>query len=161
MEFKDAKLRAEELTRLIRYHNERYYNEDAPEITDYEYDMLGRELRALEEQFEQLQTKDSPTQRVGGAAALLFTPVKHRVKMESLLDAFSYDELYAFDKRVADAVGQVAYSVEPKIDGLSVSLEYKNGEFVRGSTRGDGETGEDVTANLLTIKSIPKTIDFM
>ena len=160
MEFKDAKKRAEELTKLIRYHNERYYNEDSPEITDYEYDMLGRELRALEKEFPELQSKDSPTQKVGGAAARLFTPVKHTVKMESLLDAFSYDELEAFDKRVCDAVGNTAYSVEPKIDGLSVSLEYKDGSFLRGSTRGDGETGEDVTANLLTIKSIPKNIDF-
>ena len=161
MDFKQAEKRAQELTKLIRYHNERYYNEDAPEITDYEYDMLGRELRAIEEQYPELQTKDSPTQKVGGAAARLFTPVKHTIKMESLLDAFSYEELEAFDKRVIDAVGKTVYSVEPKIDGLSVSLEYKNGSFVRGSTRGDGETGEDVTANLLTIKSIPKTINFL
>ena len=160
MEFKEAKLRAEELTRLIRYHNERYYNEDAPEITDYEYDMLSRELRALEAEFPELQSADSPTQKVGGAAARLFTPVVHTVKMESLLDAFSYEELNAFDSRVNDAVGSVTYSVEPKIDGLSVSLEYSGGKFVRGSTRGDGTTGEDVTANLLTIKSIPKQIDF-
>lgn len=160
MDFKQAEKRAEELTKLIRYHNERYYNEDSPEITDYEYDMLGRELRALEEEFPELQSKDSPTQKVGGAAARLFTPVKHTVKMESLLDAFSFEELEAFDRRVNDAVGNTDYSVEPKIDGLSVSLEYKDGVFVRGSTRGDGETGEDVTANLLTIKSIPKNIDF-
>ncbi len=160
MDFLEAKKRAEELTDLLRYHNERYYNEDSPEISDYEYDMLGRELRALEEQFPELRTPDSPTQRVGGAAARLFTPVKHSVKMESLLDAFSFEELEAFDKRVKDAVGGTLYSVEPKIDGLSVSLEYSAGKFVRGSTRGDGETGEDVTANLLTIKSIPKTIPF-
>ncbi len=160
MEFKDAKKRAQELTVLLRYHNERYYNEDAPEISDYEYDMLGRELRQLEAQFPELQTADSPTQKVGGAAARLFTPVKHKVKMASLLDAFSLEELYSFDKKVTDAVGQTVYSVEPKIDGLSVSLEYSGGSFVRGSTRGDGETGEDVTANLLTIDSIPKTIPF-
>ncbi len=160
MDFNQAKKRAEELTKLIRYHNERYYNEDSPEISDYEYDMLNRELRALEEQFPELRSSDSPTQKVGGAAARLFTPVKHTVKMESLLDAFSFDELHAFDNRVCDAVGNTTYSVEPKIDGLSVSLEYSGGKFVRGSTRGDGETGEDVTANLLTIKSIPETIDF-
>ncbi len=160
MEFKDAKKRAQELTVQLRYHNERYYNEDSPEISDYEYDMLSRELRSLEAQFPELQTTDSPTQKVGGAAARLFTPVKHRVKMESLLDAFSFEELYSFDKKVIDAVGQTVYSVEPKIDGLSVSLEYSGGSFVRGSTRGDGETGEDVTANLLTIDSIPKTIPF-
>ena len=160
MDFQEAKKRAQELIKLIRYHNERYYNEDAPEISDYEYDMLNRELRALEEQYPELRTSDSPTQKVGGAAARLFTPVKHSVKMESLLDAFSFDELHAFDKRVTDTVGKTVYSVEPKIDGLSVSLEYSNGKLVRGSTRGDGETGEDVTANLLTIKSIPKTIEF-
>lgn len=160
MDFQEAKKRAQELIKLIRYHNERYYNEDAPEISDYEYDMLNRELRALEEQYPELRTSDSPTQKVGGTAARLFTPVKHSVKMESLLDAFSFDELHAFDKRVTDTVGKTVYSVEPKIDGLSVSLEYSNGKLVRGSTRGDGETGEDVTANLLTIKSIPKTIEF-
>ncbi len=160
MEFKDAKKRVEELTRLLRYHNERYYNEDSPEISDYEYDMLGRELRAIEAEYPELVSADSPSQKVGGAAARLFTPVKHSVKMESLLDAFSFDELYSFDKKVKEAVGATEYSVEPKIDGLSVSLEYQNGRFVRGSTRGDGETGEDVTANLLTIDSIPKTISF-
>ncbi len=160
MEFKDAKKRVEELTQLLRYHNERYYNEDSPEISDYEYDMLGRELRAIETEYPELVSADSPSQKVGGAAARLFTPVKHSVKMESLLDAFSFDELYSFDKKVREAVGATEYSVEPKIDGLSVSLEYQNGRFVRGSTRGDGETGEDVTANLLTIESIPKTIPF-
>lgn len=160
MDFKEAKKRAQELTEQLRYHNDRYYNQDSPEISDYEYDMLGRELRALEAEFPQLQTADSPTQRVGGAAARLFTPVKHKVKMESLLDAFGFDELEAFDRKVKDAVGDTIYSVEPKIDGLSVSLEYSGGKFVRGSTRGDGETGEDVTANLLTIESIPKTISF-
>lgn len=160
MDFTEAKKRAEELTKQIRYHNEKYYNEDSPEITDFEYDMLGRELREIEAEFPELQTKDSPTQNVGGAAARLFTPVKHSVKMESLLDAFSFEELHSFDTRVSEAVGKTFYSVEPKIDGLSVSLEYLGGKFVRGSTRGDGETGEDVTANLLTINSIPKTIDF-
>ncbi len=156
----EAKKRIAELTEQLRYHNQRYYNDDAPEISDYEYDMLGRELRALEAEFPELAAADSPSQRVGGAADRLFTPVKHAVKMESLLDAFSFEELEAFDKRVSDAVGKVTYSVEPKIDGLSVSLEYVEGKFVRGSTRGDGETGEDVTANLLTVDSIPKEIPF-
>lgn len=155
-----AKHRVEELREILRYHNNRYYNLDSPEISDYEYDMLSRELRTLEAQFPDLVTTDSPSQRVGGAADRLFSPVKHSVKMESLLDAFSKEELLSFDKRVFDAVGSVTYSVEPKIDGLSVSLEYSGGQFVRGSTRGDGITGEDVTANLLTIKSIPKTIPF-
>ena len=160
MDEKAAKNRIDELTHQIRYHNERYYNDDAPEISDYEYDMMNRELRALEARYPEFALSDSPTNKVGGAADRLFTPVKHAVKMESLLDAFSFEELRSFDKRVKEAVGKVFYSVEPKIDGLSVSLEYENGQFVRGSTRGDGETGEDVTANLLTVKSIPKTISF-
>lgn len=160
MDIKEAKIQVEELRKQLRYHGERYYNDDAPEISDYEYDMMNRRLRALEAEFPELLSEDSPSQRVGGAADRLFTPVKHAVKMESLLDAFSFEELEAFDKRVADAVGKTVYSVEPKIDGLSVSLEYSEGKFVRGSTRGDGETGEDVTANLLTVDSIPKEIPF-
>ncbi len=153
-----AKKRMSELYELIRYHNDRYYNQDDPEISDFEYDALNRELRALEEKYPELRAADSPTGKVGGAASRLFSEVRHLVKMESLLDAFSFDELRAFDEKVKAAVGEEIYSVEPKIDGLSVSLEYENGSFVRGSTRGDGVTGEDVTANLETIKSIPKTI---
>ena len=160
MEFKEAKARIKELTELIKYHNDRYYNQDDPEISDFEYDKLNRELRELEEQFPELKTENSPTERVGGSASKLFSEVRHSVKMESLLDAFSFDELRAFDERVKTAVGGAVYSVEPKIDGLSVSLEYENGKFVRGSTRGDGVTGEDVTANLETIKTIPKNIPF-
>lgn len=160
MEFEKAKQRAQELTELLRYHNEKYYNEDAPEITDYEYDMLNRELRAIEAEFPELSEEDSPTKRVGGSAGNLFAEVKHRVKMESLLDAFSFEELHKFDDRVRAAVSANAYSVEPKIDGLSVSLEYEEGVFVRGSTRGNGETGEDVTANLMTVRTIPKQIAF-
>ena len=160
MDIQEAKIRIEELRAQLKYHNEKYYNDDAPEISDFEYDMMGRQLRFLEAEFPSLVSADSPTQRVGGVADRLFTPVKHSVKMESLLDAFSFDELNAFDNRVKDSVGNTTYSVEPKIDGLSVSLEYENGRFVRGSTRGDGQTGEDVTANLLTIESIPKAISF-
>ena len=156
----EAKKRIAELYELIRYHNDRYYNQDDPEISDFEYDMLNRELRDLEAKYPELKIADSPTSKVGGAASRLFSEVKHSVKMESLLDAFSYDELYSFDEKVRAAVGEVVYSVEPKIDGLSVSLEYENGKFVRGSTRGDGVTGEDVTANLETIKNIPKAIPF-
>lgn len=158
MEFKDAKKRIAELVALIEYHSDRYYNQDAPEIEDYEYDMLSRELKALEAQFPELIGEKSPTQKVGGSASRLFAPVKHAKKMESLQDAFSFEELYDFDKRVRESGFDVVYSVEPKIDGLSVSLEYENGVFKRGSTRGDGETGEDVTANLETIKSVPKTL---
>lgn len=160
MDFEQAKLRVAELTELIKYHNDRYYNQDDPEISDFEYDKLGRELRELEEKFPELKTSDSPTQRVGGSASKLFSEVRHAVKMESLLDAFSFDELKSFDEKVRAAVGSAVYSVEPKIDGLSVSLEYENGKFVRGSTRGDGVTGEDVTANLETIIDIPEVISF-
>ena len=156
----EAKKRIEELSAALRYHSVKYYVDDSPEIEDYEYDMMLRELRGLEEQYPQFAAADSPTKIVGGAAAMQFSSVEHAVKMESLLDAFSFDELMAFDKRVFDEVGSVEYSVEPKIDGLSVSLEYENGLFVRGSTRGDGVTGENVTANLMTVKSIPKKIAF-
>ena len=155
-----VKKRMSELYELIKYHNDRYYNADDPEISDFEYDKLSRELRALEEQYPELAEADSPTKKVGGSASRLFSEVKHSVKMESLLDAFSFDELRAFDEKVRNAVGEVAYSVEPKIDGLSVSLEYEGGVFVRGSTRGDGVTGEDVTANLETIVDIPKKIPY-
>ena len=160
MDTLQVKKRIEELTELIRYHNDRYYNQDDPEISDFEYDKLSRELRELEEKYPELRASHSPTQRVGGTASKLFSEVRHTVKMESLLDAFSYDELRTFDDKVKAAISDTVYSVEPKIDGLSVSLEYENGKFVRGSTRGDGVTGEDVTANLETIKNIPKTISF-
>ena len=159
MDFKTAKKRANELTKIIRHHNELYYNQDAPEIEDFEYDALMRELKALEKEFPELITTDSPTQKVGGAALKLFSPVEHSVKMESLQDVFSIDELREFGEKIN--TDKTAFSVEPKIDGLSVSLEYSEGKLVRGSTRGDGVTGEDVTANLLQIDSIPKTIDFM
>lgn len=147
--------KANELKEQLNYHIKRYYDEDSPEITDYEYDMMMRELKDIEARFPQLITSDSPTQRVGGTASEKFAPVVHAVRMESLLDAFSKEELDAFDQRVKQAAGEVDYVVEPKIDGLSVSLEYENGRFVRGSTRGDGDVGEDVTHNILTIKSIP------
>ena len=158
MEIKDAKKRVKELTEIIRYHNERYYVDDSPEIEDFEYDALMRELKALEKDFPELSRDDSPTKVVGGAALKLFTPVAHAVKMESLQDVFSVEELRDFTEKID--LSRTALSVEPKIDGLSVSLEYEGGKFVRGSTRGDGVTGEDVTANLLQIESIPKTIDF-
>ncbi len=152
-------LRAKELRDLLNYHSKRYYEMDAPEIEDYEYDMMLRELEEIEEKYPELITPDSPTHRVGGKADGQFTPVEHVVPMESLQDAFSFEELEAFDSRVRAAVDKPVYVVEPKIDGLSVSLEYENGFFVRGSTRGDGRTGEDVTANLRTIKAIPLKIN--
>lgn len=158
MEQEKAKKRIAELREMIRYHNRKYYVEDAPEIDDYEYDMLYRELQNLEEQFPQLRTADSPTQQVGGAVLAQFSKVRHEVVMESLHDSFSHEELQEFDRRVREQFPDTEYIVEPKFDGLSVSLEYRDGVFVRGSTRGDGTVGEDVTENLRTIRTIPKTL---
>ena len=158
MNIKDAQKRIADLTKQIKYHNNLYYNQDAPEITDFEYDALTRELKSLEKEFPQLIRADSPTQTVGGTANVLFSPVHHAVKMESLQDVFSFDELRDFDEKIDNS--RTVYSVEPKIDGLSVSLEYSGGRLVRASTRGDGVTGEDVTSNILEIKSVPKSIDF-
>ncbi len=158
MDFEFAKSRAKELCELLNYHNNRYYNLDSPEISDYEYDMLLRELENIEEEFPQLVTSDSPTQKVGGSAGEKFSPVVHEVVMESLHDSFSEDEVRDFDRKVKEVVPTARYVVEPKFDGLSVSCEYRNGVFVRGSTRGDGTVGEDVTENLMTIKSLPKRL---
>ena len=151
----NVKAKIEELRKTLQYHSDRYYNDDAPEIEDYEYDMMMRELKALEAQYPEFDSADSPTKRVGGKADNSFESVVHNVRMESLQDAFSVDELYDFEKRVLDVVSKPAYCVEPKIDGLSVSLEYENGVFVRGSTRGDGNVGEDVSGNLRVIRNIP------
>lgn len=155
MQFEKAQERAKELRDLLNYHSHKYYVEDNPEIGDYEYDMLQRELAAIEKEYPELITPDSPTQRVGGSADGLFEPVTHAVPLESLQDAFNLDEVRAFDARVREVFPDAEYVVEPKIDGLSVALEYENGVFVRGATRGDGATGEDVTANLRTVNSIP------
>ena len=158
MDKENALRRVNELTKIIEYHNNLYYNNDEPEISDYEYDMLLRELENLEAEYPELKRPDSPTNRVGGSAGEKFSPVTHAVPMESLHDSFSHDELRDFDRRVREASGSVKYVVEPKFDGLSVSCEYRNGVFTRGSTRGDGTTGEDVTDNLMTIKSLPKRL---
>ena len=148
------------LRRELEKHNRLYYVEDAPVISDYEYDMLMQRLKALEAEHPELVTPDSPTQKVGGAALSKFEPVVHQVPLESLTDVFSYDELYAFGERMDAAFGgHQRYSVEPKIDGLSMSLEYENGVFVRGATRGDGITGENVTENLRTVRSLPLHIE--
>ncbi len=155
MQFDAAKKRAEELRNELNYHSHKYYVEDNPEIGDYEYDMMQRELAEIEKEYPELITPDSPTQRVGGSAQGMFEPVTHTVPLESLQDAFSIDEVRAFDARVKELFPDAEYVVEPKIDGLSVALEYENGIFVRGSTRGDGIVGEDVTANLRTVNSIP------
>lgn len=158
MELEQAQKRAEELRALIEKNNRLYYDQDAPELEDYQYDALTRELRELEEIFPQLVSEASPTQRVGGTASSRFAKVTHAVKMESLLDAFSFEELRDFDRRVRDTGVQPEYVVEIKIDGLSCSLEYENGALVRASTRGDGVVGEDVTANVMAIRRIPKQL---
>ncbi len=157
-DFETKKARAEELRKIIEYHNKKYYENDEPEIEDFEYDRLLYELISIEEEYPELSTPDSPTKHVGGKAGSQFSPVVHAVRMESLQDAFSKEDVRDFDRRVRESVGEAKYIVEPKIDGLSVSLEYENGVFVRGSTRGDGQTGEDITHNLKTISSIPMRI---
>ncbi len=159
MLYLEAMSRADELRRLIEYHNDRYYNKDNPEISDFEYDKLLRELELIEEEYPQLKTSDSPTNRVGGTRSVKFSPVEHTVPMESLHDSFSHDELRDFDRKVREVVQNPSYVVEPKFDGLSVSCEYRNGVFFRGSTRGDGLVGEDVTENLMTIKTLPKKLE--
>lgn len=158
MEKEAAQRRMAELSRRIMQANDEYYLLDNPALEDYEYDALTRELRELESEFPELADPDSPTKRVSGQASRLFSPVEHQVPMESLQDVFSFEELTDFDLRVQSAVGQPRYAVEAKVDGLSVSLEYENGLFVRGSTRGDGKVGEDVTANLQTIAGLPKRL---
>lgn len=145
-----------ELRDKLNYHSYRYYVLDDPEISDYEYDMLMKKLKDMEEADPSLITPDSPTQRVGGAPLARFETVEHEVKMESLNDCFDKGEILAFDERVRGILGfSPEYVAEPKIDGLSVSLEYRDGVFFRGSTRGDGLVGEDVTQNLKTVGSIP------
>ncbi|MCQ4023294.1 MULTISPECIES: NAD-dependent DNA ligase LigA [unclassified Ruminococcus] len=151
----------EEYTRLcneINYHNDRYYNQDNPEISDYEYDMLLRRLETIEQEHPEIKKDSSPALHVGGRASEKFSPVEHTVPMQSLHDSFSHGELMDFDRRVREAVSSPEYVVEPKFDGLSVSVEYENGVLVRASTRGDGLVGEDVTDNILTIKNLPHNL---
>lgn len=155
LDFNEAQKRAEELRQKLNFYSYRYYVENENDVSDYEYDMLMRELKGIEDAYPTLLTPDSPTHRVGGEAENIFEKVEHPVRMESLQDAFSTDELREFSARVTDAITKPRYVVEPKIDGLSVSLEYVNGVFTRGSTRGDGNVGEDVTANLRTVHAIP------
>lgn len=150
-----TKLSIEELRDLIDYHSKRYYTDDDPEISDFEYDALMRRLKELEAADPSLVTPDSPTQRVGGAVLSGFESVRHEVPMQSLNDVFSRDEVLDFGEKTARAVENPEYVAELKIDGLSVSLEYRDGVFFRGSTRGDGTVGEDVTENLKTVRSIP------
>lgn len=159
----DAKKRIEELRKTLEYHAKKYYDEDKPEISDFEYDMMMNELKNLEKQFPNLISKDSLTQKVGGHVKEGFTEVVHEVPLQSLQDVFSYDELREFDERVrkqlSDGGENLKYVVETKIDGLSMAIEYKNGEFVRAATRGNGTVGEDVSNNAKTIKTIPQKLD--
>lgn len=157
MEIKDAKKRLEELKSIIEKANWSYYDLDAPTLEDDEYDALMRELRGIEQQFPELLTADSPSQRVGGTAQSTFEKVTHAVQMGSLQDVFGVDEVRDFIERVK-ADGADEFTVEPKIDGLSVSLVYENGVLTRGATRGDGFVGEDITPNLKTIRSVPLNI---
>jgi DNA ligase (NAD+) len=152
----DARKRAEELIEQINYHAYRYHVLDEPEISDYEYDQLVRELERLETRFPELITPDSPTQRVGGVPAQLFAPVHHRARMLSLDNAFSWEELEAWGKRVERAIGRdVRFVCELKIDGLAVVVSYEVGKLTRGATRGDGEVGEDITPNIRTVRQVP------
>lgn len=156
MEFQEAKEKAASLREQLEYHNYRYYVLDAPEISDYEYDLMMQQLIDLEEKFPGLSSPDSPTQRVGGQALSEFQQVVHSVPMLSLDNSYSHGELIDFDKRIRKTIQEeIEYVVEYKIDGLSIALRYEDGRFVQGATRGDGYIGEDVTQNLRTIKSIP------
>ena len=151
----EIKREIEALRAEIEEHNRHYYDEDAPVISDFEYDALLRRLEELEAAHPEFYDPKSPTQHVGGTVKSSFAPVTHEVPLESLNDVFSFEELRAFDERVTAELPGREYSVEPKIDGLSMSLEYENGVFVRGATRGDGVTGEDVTENLKTVRNLP------
>ncbi|MBQ7715105.1 MAG: NAD-dependent DNA ligase LigA [Clostridia bacterium] len=163
MDKSSAKNRIDELREQIAYHSKLYYDNDAPEISDYDYDMMFEELKTLEASYPEFDSPDSPTHRVGGRASEKFAPVSHRVRMGSLTDVFSYDEVRAFVARVREKLSEegerdVKFTVEPKIDGLSVSLMYDKGSLICGATRGDGLTGENVTDNIKTIRSIPRKI---
>ena len=161
MEYTQAKKRAEELRPLLQYYTQKYFD-DAQVVSDYEYDMLMRELKQIEAEYPDLITKDSPTQKVGSSIKKGFNKITHEVPLQSLQDVFTFAEVEDFDKRmrkIAEENGtELDYVVETKIDGLSAALEYKNGKFVVGATRGDGLVGEDVTKNLATIKTIPKQL---
>ena len=163
MNLEEAKKQINELREKLEYYANKYYDEDKPEITDYEYDMMMNRLKALEKEFPELITKDSLTQKVGGHVKEGFKEVVHEVPLQSLQDVFSFEELREFDDRIKKQAieenEELRYVVETKIDGLSTALEYVDGVFVRGATRGNGLIGEDVTDNLRTIKSIPKVLN--
>lgn len=163
MKLDEAEKQIKELREKLEYYANKYYDEDAPEITDYEYDMMINKLKALEKEFPELITSDSLTQKVGGHVSEGFKPVEHVVPLQSLQDVFSFEELQEFDERIKKQAieenEELNYVVETKIDGLSVALEYIDGIFVRGATRGNGLIGEDITDNLRTIKTIPKVLN--
>ncbi len=159
MDFESAKKRAEELTLILNECIDKYYMGNESDVSDYDYDMMMRELSSIEEEYPQLLKEDSPTHRVGGNSDTTFEKVTHTVRMESLQDAFSFDELRSFDERVKKLFPNAKYVVERKIDGLSCSLEYTNGVLTRASTRGDGNVGEDITLNAKTIRSVPLKIN--
>ena len=160
MDEKQAKKRIEELRKIIEYHAKKYYDDDKPEISDFEYDKLTRRLKEIERLHPELITKNSPTQKVGGKNKNIFSQVVHDVQMQSLQDVFTLEEVESFVDKVHEKFGKnTSFSVETKIDGLSVSLEYVDGKLVRGSTRGDGFVGEDVTANIMQIKDIPHSLN--
>ena len=154
----DVQKEIQTLRQELEQANYQYYVQDNPVLSDYDYDHKLRRLEELEAEHPEFITPDSPTQRVGGKALEAFQQVVHKVPLESLQDVFDYEELRQFDQRVKGVVPNAFYDVEPKVDGLSVALEYERGLFVRGATRGDGQVGEDVTENLRTIKSIPLRI---
>ncbi len=158
MDKNKAKERIDELNKLTAYYAQKYYDDDNPEISDFEYDMLINELKNLEKEFPEFIDENSLTQKVGGTVKEGFKKVTHVVPLQSLQDVFSFDELYSFDERMKKFNSKIKYVVETKIDGLSVALEYKNGKFIKGATRGNGQVGEDITENLKTIKTIPKTL---
>ena len=155
----EPKQQIEQLTRELEHAGYLYYVLDNPEMSDYDYDHKLRQLEELEAQYPQYASPLSPTRRVGGQALSEFVKVRHAVPLESLQDVFSFDELRDFDAHVREEEPDAEYSVEPKVDGLSVALEYVDGRFVRGATRGDGLIGEDVTENLKTVRSIPMTLE--
>ena len=155
----DIQTQIRQLRDKLNLWSDQYYNQDAPTVSDYEYDMALRELETLEAAHPELVTPDSPTQRVGGEALTIFASVRHEVPLQSLQDIFAPEELTAFAQRVREQAEHPAWVVEPKVDGLSVALEYLDGVFVRGATRGDGQVGEDVTENLRTVRSIPLKLE--
>ena len=153
------KKKIKDLTEEINFHNDLYYNKDNPKISDFEYDIMYRQLQNLEKEYPQFKLKNSPTNKIGGVVSSSFEKIKHKIYMGSLQNAYSFLELLKFEERIKQKIENISYIIEPKVDGLSVSLEYVNGKFKRGSTRGDGFFGEDITENLKTINSIPKTLN--